>query len=125
MYFFSNAKVVIFLQSAKKTQKIIVFHYTSVYFFINCFILMGKLHTFAFTNKKTIIMKIGIIVAMDKEHAQLSNLLATRHEENYMGNAMTIGMIGPHEIILQKCGIGKVNAAMGTIEMVVHQLLWK
>ena len=64
-------------------------------------------------------MKIGIIVAMDKEHAQLSNLLATRHEENYMGNAMTIGMIGPHEIILQKCGIGKVNAAMGTIEMII------
>ena len=67
-------------------------------------------------------MKIGIIVAMDKEHVQLSNLLSSRHEDNYMGNKMTIGIIGPHEIILQKCGIGKVNAAMGAIEMIIsHQ----
>ena len=45
-------------------------------------------------------MKIGIIVAMDKEMQQLQHLFTD-------GN-----------VIVQKCGIGKVNAALGTAEMI-------
>ncbi len=48
-------------------------------------------------------MKIGIIVAMDKEYAQLKEIAAS---------------IQKHEIILAKCGIGKVNAALGAAEMI-------
>ena len=51
-------------------------------------------------------MKIGIIVAMDKEYKQLQEVAAS---------------IRKHEIILAKCGIGKVNAALGTQQMItVH-----
>lgn len=46
-------------------------------------------------------MKIGIIVAMDKEFAQLERLFR-----------------GREDIVLQKCGIGKVNSAVGAVEMI-------
>jgi len=48
-------------------------------------------------------MKIGIIVAMDKEYAQLQEVAQS---------------IEKHEIVLAKCGIGKVNAALGAAEMI-------
>lgn len=63
-------------------------------------------------------MKTGIIVAMDKEFAQLKALLtdaATEHSEH---RDFVTGRLGEKEIILQKCGIGKVNAAVGTVEMI-------
>lgn len=63
-------------------------------------------------------MKIGIIVAMDKELAQLQGLLANPEEERSGSKTFITGRIGPHEVILQKCGIGKVNAAVGTVEMI-------
>ena len=47
-------------------------------------------------------MKIGIIVAMDKELQQLQHLFND-------GN-----------VIVQKCGIGKVNAALGAAEMIAQ-----
>ena len=45
-------------------------------------------------------MKIGVIVAMDKELQQLQHLFDNNH------------------VIVEKCGIGKVNAAIGTTEMI-------
>lgn len=45
-------------------------------------------------------MKIGIIVAMDKELQQLQHLFTD-------GN-----------VVVEKCGIGKVNAALGVAEMI-------
>lgn len=50
-------------------------------------------------------MKIGLIVAMDKEYAQLQTVAAASTK---------------NELILQKCGIGKVNAAIGTVEMILE-----
>ena len=44
-------------------------------------------------------MKIGIIVAMDKEMQQLQHLF------------------NDGDVIVKKCGIGKVNAALGAAEM--------
>lgn len=46
-------------------------------------------------------MKIGIIVAMDKEYVQLQKVFK-----------------GRDDIVLQKCGIGKVNSAIGAVEMI-------
>ena len=45
-------------------------------------------------------MKIGIIVAMDKELQQLQDLFDKR------------------QVVVQKCGIGKVNAALGAQRMI-------
>ena len=45
-------------------------------------------------------MKIGVIVAMDKELQQLQHLF------------------DPTQVIVEKCGIGKVNAAIGASEMI-------
>ena len=47
-------------------------------------------------------MKIGVIVAMDKEYNQLKAL----------------GNIEGNEIIVDKCGMGKVNSALGALEMI-------
>lgn len=63
-------------------------------------------------------MRIGIIVAMDKEFAQLRTLLAQPVEEQYHGKSFVKGTLGDKEIVIQKCGIGKVNSAIGAVEMI-------
>ena len=58
-------------------------------------------------------MKIGVLSAMAKEHAQLTGLLkdaVTEHEGNY---EFTIGTLGKNTLILMSSGMGKVNAAVG------------
>lgn len=53
-------------------------------------------------------MKIGIIMAMDIEYRKMCDALGgTSH-----------GTLGNNEIILWQCGVGKVNAAVGTIELI-------
>ena len=47
-------------------------------------------------------MKIGVIVAMEKELRQLRDVFSE------------------DEVVVQQCGIGKVNAAIGTMEMIVR-----
>ena len=63
---------------------------------------------------------IGVIVAMDKELAQLRTLLEQSTVERKNGMDFIIGNIGDKRIVLQKCGIGKVNSAVGTVEMIDH-----
>lgn len=63
-------------------------------------------------------MKIGIIVAMDKEFAQLKSLLEDCTMEQHNGKDFVSGMVGGNTVIMQKCGIGKVNSAIGTVEMI-------
>ena len=58
-------------------------------------------------------MKIGVIVAMDKEFRQLSGLVNAPETVTAGIHAFTRGQAGTNEIILAKCGIGKVNAALG------------
>ena len=62
-------------------------------------------------------MKIGIIVAMDKELARLRELLDGAHEERHGCVDFIVGNVGGKEVVLQKCGIGKVNSAVGAVEM--------
>ncbi len=62
--------------------------------------------------------KIGIIVAMDKEFTQLRTLLDDCRTERHHNKDFVIGNIGDAEIILQQCGIGKVNSAIGAVEMI-------
>ena len=52
-------------------------------------------------------MKIGVIIAMDIEYRQMRDAIG--------GDT---GRLGNNEIILWQCGIGKVNAAVGTMRLV-------
>lgn len=63
-------------------------------------------------------MKIAIIAAMDKEVRLLMELVED-YEEIYLGDSIAYkGHIGRHEVFLSKCGIGKVNAALGTSRVI-------
>ncbi|MBO7609684.1 MAG: 5'-methylthioadenosine/adenosylhomocysteine nucleosidase [Muribaculaceae bacterium] len=65
-------------------------------------------------------MKIGIIAAMRKEMDLLVPLLADRTEECIGHLSFCVGRMGHHEIVVMQCGIGKVNAAIGTVTMINH-----
>lgn len=64
-------------------------------------------------------MKIGIIVAMQKELHLLLGLLGENVEVlKADGRTYYRGHIGRHEITASTCGIGKVNAALGADSMI-------
>lgn len=63
-------------------------------------------------------MKIGIIVAMDKEFAQLRTLATDQNEETRDGRKFVTGRIAANEVVMMQCGIGKVNSAVGTVELI-------
>ncbi|MGN1376017.1 MAG: 5'-methylthioadenosine/adenosylhomocysteine nucleosidase [Prevotella sp.] len=63
-------------------------------------------------------MIIGIIVAMDKEFVQLRALLENQRIERHNNIDFVIGEIACKTVIVQKCGIGKVNSAIGTVELI-------
>ena len=69
-------------------------------------------------NKKTTNMKIGVLTAMTSEFEQLASLLAGAHKHAEGGFSYLVGTLGANEIVLLQCGIGKVNAAVGTAELV-------
>ena len=51
-------------------------------------------------------MKIGVIIAMDIEYRQMHDAIG--------GDT---GRLGSNDIVLWQCGIGKVNAAVGTMRL--------
>lgn len=55
---------------------------------------------------------------MTKEHNQLVHLLSDPVIENDGGFEFTIGQLGDNTLILLPCGIGKVNAAVGTAVLI-------
>ena len=63
-------------------------------------------------------MRIGIIVAMGKEMELLKPMLENMRVSESNGITFYIGNIGKHKIAAMKCGVGKVNAAMGTVSMI-------
>ncbi len=62
-------------------------------------------------------MKIAVITAMTKEHVQIARMLQDIKEERHLFTYL-IGNLGENAIILSKCGIGKVNAAVGAAEII-------
>lgn len=52
-------------------------------------------------------MKIGIIIAMDVEYRKMLEVLGGQPQ----------GRIGGNDIVLWQCGIGKVNASVGTMRL--------
>lgn len=63
-------------------------------------------------------MKIGILIAMQKEFSLIKELLQEEQTLDTNAYKYIIGKIGKHEIILQQCGVGKVNAAVGTENLI-------
>lgn len=63
-------------------------------------------------------MKIGIIVAMHKELELLLPLLQDSEESRMGGCEFHRGKVGPHDVIAMQCGIGKVNAALGSLTLI-------
>lgn len=62
-------------------------------------------------------MTIGILTAMQKEHDQIQRLLHnTRVVEGRF--SFTLGQLSHADVVLMQCGIGKVNAAVGTAELI-------
>ncbi len=55
---------------------------------------------------------------MDKEFVQLKSILEGTTAERRHHKDFIIGSIEGKEVVLQKCGIGKVNAAVGAVELI-------
>lgn len=65
-------------------------------------------------------MKIGIIVAMGKELELLRPMLQNGSEQVIDGLTFLVGTVGQHDVVAMQCGIGKVNAAIGTVTLINH-----
>lgn len=63
-------------------------------------------------------MIIGIIVAMSKELELLKPMLENVRVSCNKGIDFYCGTIGNHKIVAMQCGVGKVNAAIGTISII-------
>lgn len=63
-------------------------------------------------------MTIGIIVAMSKELALLTPMLKNHKHQVINGLEFHTGDIGCHNAVAMQCGIGKVNAAVGTLTLI-------
>ncbi len=59
-------------------------------------------------------MKVGIVAAMKEELDELRRKLASPHETMLKNFKFYSGHLCGHDVILCLCGIGKVNAAVGT-----------
>lgn len=57
---------------------------------------------------------IGIIGAMDEEVISLKRKMLVRHEKEIAGMTFFVGSVGDKEVVVVRCGIGKVNAAVCT-----------
>ena len=58
--------------------------------------------------------KIGIITAMTEEFDVIKELMNDVIVENYYNLNLNCGMIADKEVVLVKCGVGKVNSARTT-----------
>ena len=65
-------------------------------------------------------MRIGIIAAMNKELELMLPMLQGHRRIEHEGFTFHDGTIGTHDVVMMQCGIGKVNAAMGTMAMISH-----
>lgn len=63
-------------------------------------------------------MKIGILVAMTSEYDRIASLLEGLTDCTFGHFTYKKGLLNGNEIILRQCGIGKVNAAVGTAELI-------
>lgn len=63
-------------------------------------------------------MHIAIMVAMDKELQLLLSVMPNNKEVRVGTQNYFLGEIGNHKVVVGKCGIGKVNAALNTLRII-------
>lgn len=63
-------------------------------------------------------MRILLLAAMDKEIDLLINLLENPEKMTSDNHDSWIGKIGNHGVLISKCGIGKVNSALSTQNLI-------
>lgn len=63
-------------------------------------------------------IKTGIIVAMTSEFDFIAQILKNKEEKNCGSFRFMLGELSGQPIVLMKCGIGKVCAALGAAEMI-------
>ena len=61
---------------------------------------------------------IAVIVAMSVELNLLLNILENPEERTIDGYTFYVGTIGGKDVVAMQCGIGKVNAAVGTLTLI-------
>ncbi len=62
----------------------------------------------------------GVIVAMTAELEALLRIMSEPVVEERSGFRFHVGRVGGRRVVAMQCGIGKVNAAMGTMAMAEH-----
>lgn len=66
-------------------------------------------------------MKIGVLVAMTKEmellRSSISEGLTAEHGKVF---DYVLGKVGKNDVVIQQCGIGKVNSALGAAELIAR-----
>lgn len=62
-------------------------------------------------------MKILLLAAMDKEVSLLRNILTNVSSSKIEFGEVFVGNIGAHMVVIAKCGIGKVNAALNCLRL--------
>ncbi len=65
-------------------------------------------------------MTIGILTAMSVEFRQVAQMLSNTRTETRGPQSYLTGSLGQNRIILQQCGIGKVNGATGVTDLILH-----
>ena len=65
-------------------------------------------------------IRIGLLIAMEKEALGIAQGLSNTYTEEYKGKTFTIGKVGEKEVVLALAGIGKVNSAYTTTLMIEH-----
>lgn len=63
-------------------------------------------------------MNIAIIAAMSKELALLLPMIGDHSKVSVNGMTFHTGHIGRHKVVATECGIGKVNAAIGSLTLI-------
>ena len=61
-----------------------------------------------------------MLTAMSVEYKQIASILTDTKTEKIGPHEFLKGTLGNKEIILMQCGIGKVNAASGVTNMIIH-----
>ncbi|MCF0196525.1 MAG: 5'-methylthioadenosine/adenosylhomocysteine nucleosidase [Bacteroidaceae bacterium] len=64
------------------------------------------------------ISTIGILAAMSVECRQVETLLNEKRCETFGPHTFNVGRLGGITVVLQQCGIGKVNAASGVTNLI-------
>ena len=63
-------------------------------------------------------MIVGVINAMENEHARLASHLEGATEQAHGIYKYVEGRLGANRLVMTRCGIGKVNAALGAAELI-------